>query len=249
MIRLDHLVHAVRELEGAAEEAGRLGLRFVPGGRHPAYGTRNALRYGPDLAYWELLAFERWPEEPPAAGAAFVDEAWARLAGRGPGLATLALGSDDLEAEVGRLRATGLRPADPRPGERRSPQGAVLRWRTVEVTGWPPLAGPRPFLIQHRGSEAERRRLLEGLGFLAGGGGEGPALVELRWPVPHLQVAEEAYTLLLGREAREEGGGSGRPAFRLGGCRLLLVAEPAAAAVRLEPPVRALWQGVELTGG
>lgn len=232
------------ELEEAREEAARFGLRFLPGGRHPAYGTRNALCYTAGLAYWELLAFERRPGRAPASGAAFVDEAWARLERQGPGLATLALGCDDLDAQVGRLRAAGLAVGEPRPGERVTPQGPVLRWRTAELGAWPAEAGPRPFLIQHEGEAAERRRLLERLGFLGPGGEGGFVLAELVWPVPHAEVAARLYERLLGAGAREEAGS--RPAFRLGRCLLRLVPGPASAAVRLEPPLRGAWQGVRL---
>jgi hypothetical protein len=42
--RVDHLVYATADLDrGVAEIELLLGIRASPGGRHPAWGTRNAL--------------------------------------------------------------------------------------------------------------------------------------------------------------------------------------------------------------
>ena len=71
MIELDHVVYAVADLDEAGREFERRhGLRSVPGGRHPGWGTANRivplgatyleLAAVVDPAEAELSAFGRW---------------------------------------------------------------------------------------------------------------------------------------------------------------------------------------------
>src|SRR5689334_5998059 len=63
-MELDHLVFAARTLdEGSAWIESRLGVRPVPGGKHPLMGTHNRLlKLGPRV-YIEVIAID--PEAPP----------------------------------------------------------------------------------------------------------------------------------------------------------------------------------------
>ena len=56
MLRIDHVVLAVRDLDASAERLwAEHGLRFVAGGRHPRWGTANMIApLGSD--YVELLS-------------------------------------------------------------------------------------------------------------------------------------------------------------------------------------------------
>jgi hypothetical protein len=72
---------------------------------------------------------------------------------RGGGLATYALASDALRADVDAFRGNGSRLADPSPGERLRPDGRTVRW----LISLPMDLGPdrTPFLIEHDPAGAE----------------------------------------------------------------------------------------------
>lgn len=138
---IDHLVFAAPTLEaGIGQIEARLGVRPVPGGRHPAFGTHNALlALGPEV-YLEVVAPD--PELPPPPrgvgfGAAAVDR---------PRLVTWALRTDDIEASAGSAGLGGVGS-----GERERKDGSILRWRLSD-----PYAercdGVVPFLIDWAGS-------------------------------------------------------------------------------------------------
>jgi len=138
---IDHLVFAAPTLEaGIATIEARLGARPIAGGRHPAFGTHNALvALGPEI-YLEVIAAD--PElSPPPRGVGF----GAAAVGR-PRLVTWALRVDDIDASA---RAAGL--GDVGSGERERQDGSLLRWRLSD-----PYAercdGVIPFLIDWAGS-------------------------------------------------------------------------------------------------
>ena len=149
ILGIDHVVIAVRDLEAASGElpAG-LGLEVVEGGRHLALGTRNALCWLGD-SYLELLAVT---DASLAARSWIGAPAIASLSGGG-GVATWALASDDLAADVRRLRAQGSSLIGPLPGERLRPDGRAERWLLALL---PELAPDRPpFLIEHLAGSPE----------------------------------------------------------------------------------------------
>ena len=119
MLRLDHVVYAVRDLDGAAERFRRdFGLDSVVGGRHEGWGTAN--RIVPlGEQYVELI------------GVVDVAEAEATTFGRsvlertetGDGWYTIAVATDDVVMIGERL---GL---EVDAGSRERPDGEVLKWR------------------------------------------------------------------------------------------------------------------------
>jgi hypothetical protein len=151
ILGIDHLVVAVRSVEEAAAALGRdLGLAFTGGGRHEALGTHNRLAFLGDT-YVELIGvFDRGlvgSSGTPVGGAALA----CLDAGR-EGLVTFALATDDIAADVGRLRASGSSIGDPAAGSRTRPDGEVVRW----LTAFAGLGVDRPpFLIEHEGQGAE----------------------------------------------------------------------------------------------
>jgi hypothetical protein len=137
-LRLDHLVYAVPDLDGAATALGaRLGITPVAGGRHDGRGTHNALLAFFDGSYLELIAPD--PAQPePAAGRPF-----GVRPGMAPALVSWAVRTDDLDATVAAARAAGVDPGPVAAMSRSRPDGVRLAWRLTA-----PAAGDvLPFLI------------------------------------------------------------------------------------------------------
>lgn len=121
MLRLDHVVFAVADLDEAAvrfREA--FGLDSVEGGRHERWGTANRIVPLGDQ-YLELVAVV---DEAAAARTGFGRGVLER-ASAGGGWFTLAVVADDLDAVATRL---GLEIGS---GSRTRPDGEVLRWRSA----------------------------------------------------------------------------------------------------------------------
>jgi catechol 2,3-dioxygenase-like lactoylglutathione lyase family enzyme len=119
MLRLDHVVYAVPDLDEAAvrfREA--FGLDSSEGGRHERWGTANRIVPLGDQ-YLELVAAV---DEPMAVETAFGRGVLERAA-RGGGWFTMAALADDLDAIASRL---GIEVDS---GSRRRPDGQTVRWR------------------------------------------------------------------------------------------------------------------------
>jgi hypothetical protein len=123
MLRIDHVVYGVRDLDAAAARLWRdHGLGSAAGGRHPGQGTANRIVPLGD-SYIELMAvvepaetlestFGRWVEVAVAGGDQLI----------GWGMAT-----DDLDGVASRLDLTVAS------GSRDRPDGAVLTWRMAGI--------------------------------------------------------------------------------------------------------------------
>ena len=152
LIGIDHLVVAVRDPDTAAGTLEQVaGLAFTGGGRHERAGTFNRLAFLGD-SYLELIGvFDR---ELVLSSMSFPvgRAALAVLDAGREGLATWALASDDVEADVARLRDAGSSIGVPVAGSRVRPDGEVVRW----ITAFPSL-GPEepPFVIEHVYAGAE----------------------------------------------------------------------------------------------
>ena len=141
---LDHLLWAGPDLDAAvAEFHARSGVRALPGGSHPELGTRNALARLGDGTFLEVIA-----PDPSLPQGAFAERLSALAA---PELLMWAARTDDAPALVARAQAGGYR-AIVTDGSRARPDGHVVRWKNVFVTGHG--AGALvPFLIQWAGAE------------------------------------------------------------------------------------------------
>jgi hypothetical protein len=148
LLGIDHLVIAVRDLDDAAEELERrIGLASSGGGRHPTLGTQNRLAWLEDT-YIELVSItDRGVAEGSWLGVPTI----AALESGG-GLATWAIATNSIDADVAALRENGAGFGDPAPGERERPDGAVVRWRLAIGRG---LGPAEPFLIEHDPRSAE----------------------------------------------------------------------------------------------
>ena len=119
MLRLDHVVYAVPDLDEAAVRfRERFGLDSTEGGRHERWGTANRIVPLGDQ-YLELVAAV---DAPAAAETGFGMGVLERAAGVG-GWFTIAAVADDLEAVASRL---GIEVDS---GSRTRPDGEAIRWR------------------------------------------------------------------------------------------------------------------------
>lgn len=138
---VDHLIYGAPDLDrGVDEIERRLGVRPAAGGRHPQYGTRNALlALGPET-YLEVMAPD--PELPePGRGRLFsLDEL------RRPRLVAWALRRENIETAAARARERGVALGPVEAGSRRQPDGTELSWRLTDPYACP-LDGVGPFLI------------------------------------------------------------------------------------------------------
>ncbi|HET7928633.1 MAG TPA: VOC family protein [Actinomycetota bacterium] len=119
MLRLDHVVYAVPDLDEAAVRFREtFGLDSTEGGRHERWGTANRIVPLGDQ-YLELVAAV---DEPLAAGTVFGRGVLERAAGGG-GWFTIAAVAEGLEAIASRL---GIEVDS---GSRTRPDGETVRWR------------------------------------------------------------------------------------------------------------------------
>jgi hypothetical protein len=128
LARVDHLVYAACDLDqGVADIEHLLGVRATPGGRHPTWGTRNALVALGPRCYLEIIAPD--PDRSPGAGVRPFG-----LNGLGPprlaGWAANATGLEQLRAAAVRL---GITLGNVLSGSRRQPDGAVLNWALTDL--------------------------------------------------------------------------------------------------------------------
>lgn len=152
---LDHVVIAVRDLDGAGEAYVRLlGRRPSWRGAHPHLGTANVL-FRLENTYIELLT--------PDGQGVMADWIQQRLDERGEGLCALAFGTDDAAVSATMLRQHGLHPSEPTDGSgHHAERNVTRRWRTVHV----PTSDTRGiplFVVQHQ-SPAEILPLAEPIG-------------------------------------------------------------------------------------
>ncbi|MCC7263058.1 MAG: VOC family protein [Candidatus Latescibacteria bacterium] len=125
--QLDHLVLATPDLAaGIAAVEEHLGVPCLPGGAHPAWGTRNALVPLGPTSYLEVIGPdpERLPGPlPELFGIHILD---------GPRLVTWAAKGAHLSRLVGDARAHGIDLGAVLPGSRVRPDGVTLTWELTD---------------------------------------------------------------------------------------------------------------------
>ena len=134
--RVDHIVIAVRDLDAATGAyAAVLGRAPSWRGRHPAYGTANAV-FGLGNCYLELLALDAVgadPRDDAARAHPIARGLAAYLERREEGVFALALGSDDLDASAARLVGAGITPGPITAGAAVDASGTTRRWRSFAL--------------------------------------------------------------------------------------------------------------------
>lgn len=141
MNSIDHIIFAVPDLARGVREIERLlGVAPTVGGRHPAYGTHNALLSLGDRTYLEVIA--------PDPGLAVPRRGvLLERAGRErPGLVTWVAAVRELDRSASALRAAGASVGEVGDGARMNPDGCTLRWRLTDPYALP-MEGAVPFLI------------------------------------------------------------------------------------------------------
>lgn len=129
---LDHILWGADDLDQGIAEIERLtGIRPAKAGRHPGYGTWNALASLGQGVYLEVIAPD--PEQPGA------DSGRLRQIRslKAPGLMTFAMRSGDLDAIGAKARAAGYQAGPVIDRSRRTPEGGTVRWRSIFVEGHP----------------------------------------------------------------------------------------------------------------
>jgi len=136
---LDHILLGWSDLEeGIAFVEKHTGVTAAFGGVHPGRGTRNALLSLGDRHYLEIIA-------PDPAQAGTPDHYGLRKL-TAPCLVSWAAHPGDLNAFAVRLRNVNLTFDGPTPGSRKSPDGRLLEWKTLNLHDT--REGLLPFFIE-----------------------------------------------------------------------------------------------------
>lgn len=141
MTAVDHLIVTCPDLEAGVRMLQQAtGVRAARGGKHPQWGTHNALLSLGGRTYLEILAPD--PDAPNVSGPLGV--AAARLIE--PRLFTWAASVPDIDSSDVLLRESGWETSGVSEGSRARPDGSVLRWKSTRLTA---VTDPViPFLIQ-----------------------------------------------------------------------------------------------------
>lgn len=138
---IDHILYASSSLQQGMDEIEvLLGVRPVPGGRHPQYGTHNALlSLGPGV-YLEVIA--RDPDLPAPERGALIDIPQ----GENSRLFTFAFRAENIQQTADALRGSGIELGPIESGNRIRPDGSKISWQLTDPYAMP-LDGAVPFLI------------------------------------------------------------------------------------------------------
>ena len=138
---IDHLVYTAPDLRTGMDAIERLlGVRPVPGGQHPHWGTHNALLSLGDRMYLEVLAPDPSLPAPPQ-GRWLADQCR-----EGPHLSTWAVGTTDIHSLAEGAQRAGLALGPVQSGSRSRANGSVLSWQLTDPYALP-FDGLCPFLI------------------------------------------------------------------------------------------------------
>src|SRR3954471_6652801 len=140
---LDHLLLGVADLDdGMSWIEQRTGIRPAVGGSHPGRGTRNALLSLGAKQYLEIIAPDL------AQPGVSEDLELGKLSE--PRLINWAAATTDVEALAAPAKAAGTTFFGPRDGSRATPNGGLLKWRTLGLTAYLSAGpiNPIPFFIQ-----------------------------------------------------------------------------------------------------
>ena len=200
----DHAVHFVSQPEPAIQALSGQKLNAVAGGRHPGWGTRNALSYF-GLTYIEFLAIADDAELLSAAETFLLCRDASRLLPDNEALYRVALRSDDIERTHAELHEQGLRVSPIVNGQRDDPQGNVIRWRIFTIDGdFDGLV--YPFILQWGEEDDARLSRLQAQGLAAPHPLGEIELQRAVFTVQHPQAVRDRWQLLFGFAPQGEQG-------------------------------------------
>lgn len=143
---VDHLIYAVPDLaDGIDALEQQLGVRAAIGGRHPTWGTHNALLSLGPACYLEIIAADPDASTPTSPRPAGLDTLTA------PRLATWVAAATDLARRASDASRAGVDLGAVARRSRQRPDGSVLSWTMTDPT-LPRMDGLVPFLIDWTGS-------------------------------------------------------------------------------------------------
>lgn len=125
---LDYLIVAAPDFRVGVDAMERLlGVRLLPGGRHPDWGTRNAIMPLGSRMYLEVIGPdpERGPDAP-------LPTLFGLNTLQAPRLQTWAARATDLDDVATAARSKGLDLGAVRAGSRERPDGTIARWRLTD---------------------------------------------------------------------------------------------------------------------
>ena len=200
----DHAVQFVNQPEAAIQALSGQKLNAVAGGRHPGWGTRNALSYF-GLTYIEFLAIADDAELLSAAETFLLCRDASRMLADNEALYRVALRSDDIERTHAELHEQGLRGSPIVNGQRDDLQGNVIRWRIFTIDGdFDGLV--YPFILQWGEEDDARLSRLQAQGLAAPHPLGEIELQRAVFTVQHPQAVRDRWQLLFGFAPQGEQG-------------------------------------------
>jgi len=138
---IDHIVYAVSDLEtGISEIENLLGVRAAIGGRHPDFGTHNALLSLGPRTYLEIISPDPDLAVPDRGFLFGIKE------NQDPHIATWALQTDSINERADAAIAADVQLGAIESGSRQATDGTVLTWQLTDPYAML-LDGAVPFLI------------------------------------------------------------------------------------------------------
>jgi hypothetical protein len=126
--KIDHATVAGHDIQALQKALASIGIASAYGGTHTNGSTEMAIASFPDGSYLELMALR------PSADPAVVERhVWAKFLKGDAGPCAFAVRSDDIAAEIARLRAAGVTVSDPSKMGRTRSDGARLEWEMADI--------------------------------------------------------------------------------------------------------------------
>src|SRR5579883_1818473 len=141
-LKIDHVTAGGAELKKMQANLAAIGIQSEYGGPHSNHATEMAITSFPDGSYLELIAIQ-----PDAVAAALNAHYWKKYMRGNAGPCAWAVRTDDLAAELKRLKAAGVQTGDAQKSGRAKPDGTKLEWETANV-GPGPNGAFFPFIIR-----------------------------------------------------------------------------------------------------